>query len=55
MTGGAKQHRSAAFMLAYALANTGGVLAYLPFLTLLLPLKVEALVGARVLRCFRSF
>jgi MFS family permease len=45
MTGGPKQHRSAAFMLAYALANTGGVLAYLPFLTLLLPLKVEALVG----------
>lgn len=36
-------------MLAYALANAGGVLAYLPFLTLLLPLKVEALVGpARV-------
>lgn len=32
-------------MLAYALANAGGVLAYLPFLTLLLPLKVEALVG----------
>jgi MFS family permease len=36
-------------MLAYALANAGGVLAYLPFLTLLLPLKVEGLVGpARV-------
>jgi MFS family permease len=44
-TGEQGQRRSGGFMLAYALANAGGVLAYLPFLTLLLPLKVEALAG----------
>jgi len=41
----AAPRRSGGFLLAYALANAGGVLAYLPFLTLLLPLKVEALAG----------
>lgn len=39
------QRRSPAFLLAYALANAGGVIAYLPLLTLLLPIKVEAIAG----------
>jgi MFS family permease len=34
------------FLIVFALANVGGVIAYLPLLTLLLPLKVEALSGA---------
>lgn len=38
-------HRSAGFLLLFALANAGGVIAYLPLLTLLLPLKIEALAG----------
>lgn len=32
-------------LAAFALANAGGVIAYLPLLTLLLPIKVEALAG----------
>lgn len=35
--------RTAALLLAVALANAGGVVAYLPLFTLLLPLRVEAL------------
>ncbi|PAV67332.1 hypothetical protein WR25_08056 [Diploscapter pachys] len=35
--------RSPGFLGAVALANAGGVIAYLPLLTLLLPLKVEGL------------
>lgn len=41
----APEHRSPAFLLVYALANAGGVLGYLPLLTLLLPLKIEAVAG----------
>lgn len=37
--------RSLGFLLVYALANAGGVVAFLPLLTLLLPLKVEAVAG----------
>ena len=37
--------RSTFFLLLYALANAGGVIGYLPLLTLLLPIKVEGLVG----------
>jgi MFS family permease len=37
---------SRARLFAYALANTGGVLAYLPLLTLLLPGKVARIAGA---------
>jgi MFS family permease len=37
--------RSAAFLILFALANIGGVVSYLPLLTLLLPLKIEALSG----------
>ena len=37
------------FLLLYALANAGGVAAYLPFLTLLLPVRMAAAAGeARV-------
>ncbi len=37
--------RSPVFLLVFALANVGGVIAYLPLLTLLLPLKIELLSG----------
>ena len=37
--------RSATFLLVLALAHAGGVIAYLPLLTLLLPVKVEAVAG----------
>lgn len=49
-TGGAAAgQRSTGFLLLYALANAGGVIGYLPLLTLLLAIKVEALAGeARV-------
>jgi MFS family permease len=46
MTQSVSSPRTPAFLLAFALANAGGVLAYLPFLSLLLPLKVEAMAGA---------
>lgn len=39
------ERRSAGFLLIYALANMGGVIGYLPLLTLLLPLKIEAVAG----------
>lgn len=37
--------RSAGFLLLFALANAGGVIAYLPLLALLLPLKIEQIAG----------
>ena len=37
--------RSGAFLMIFALANVGGVIAYMPLLTLLLPLRIEALSG----------
>lgn len=44
--GGARADaRPAWFLLLYALAHAGGVMAYLPLLSLLLPLKVEAIAG----------
>lgn len=33
------------FLLVYALANAGGVIGFLPLLTLLLPMKIEAIAG----------
>lgn len=45
MPADAPARRSRSFLLLYALANAGGVIAYLPFLTLLLPLKVERIAG----------
>ncbi|QDZ09264.1 MFS transporter [Sphingomonas panacisoli] len=41
-TGG---NRSLGFLLIYAIANAGGVIGFLPLLTLLLPMKIEAVVG----------
>lgn len=38
--------RSPGFLLLVALANAGGVIAYLPVLTLLLPMQVERIAGA---------
>ena len=38
--------RSAILLLAVALANAGGVIAYLPLFSLLLPMRVEALEEA---------
>ena len=37
--------RSLGFLLIYALASAGGVIAYLPLLTLLLPIRVERAAG----------
>lgn len=37
--------RSTGFLLIFALAYVGGVVGYLPLLTLLLPIKVEAVAG----------
>lgn len=37
--------RGDGFLLLFALANAGGVVAYIPFLTLLLPAKIAALGG----------
>ena len=39
------QHQSIAFMLLYALAVAGGTMAYVPFLTILLPSRIAALAG----------
>ncbi len=37
--------RSVGLLAAFALANIGGVIAYLPLLTLLLPIKVDVIAG----------
>lgn len=39
------RERSGKFLLLFALANAGGVCAYVPLLTLLLPAKIAALAG----------
>ena len=44
--------RSAGFLLLFGLAHAGGVLGYLPLLSLLLPIKVEAMAGADRLGLF---
>ena len=41
----AKSGRVTGFLLRNALANAGGVIAFLPLLSLLLPIKVEAIAG----------
>ncbi|UVO49731.1 MFS transporter [Sphingomonas sp. SUN019] len=41
----AASRRSTAFLLTYALAYAGGVISYLPLLSLLLPLKIERVAG----------
>ncbi|WP_428685693.1 MFS transporter [Sphingopyxis sp.] len=45
--GGALHRQSMRFLLLYALAAAGGAIAYVPFLTLLLPARVAELGGAR--------
>ncbi|MBC3941547.1 MFS transporter [Sphingomonas albertensis] len=40
-----RDRRSTAFLLVFALAYAGGVVGYLPLLTLLLPIKVDAVAG----------
>lgn len=42
----APDRRSTGFLLIFALAYVGGVVGYLPLLTLLLPIKVDAVAGA---------
>ncbi|WP_338242910.1 MFS transporter [Aurantiacibacter hainanensis] len=39
------QRQSLRFMLLYALAAAGGAMAYVPFLTILLPVRVEAMAA----------
>lgn len=39
------QRQSLRFLLLYSLAMAGGAMAYIPFLTILLPVRVEALAG----------
>ena len=54
VVGKAGRSRSIGFLLAYALANAGGVLGYLPLLSMLLPLKVEAMAGEERLSLFTA-
>src|SRR3546814_8820747 len=42
----APRRQSLGFLLLYALAWAGGAIAYVPFLTILLPARMSALVGA---------
>ncbi|WP_445190804.1 MFS transporter [Sphingomonas sp. Tas61C01] len=46
------EHRSTWFLLIYALGYAGGVIGYLPLLTLLLPIKVDAVAGSARLDVF---
>ena len=48
------RHRSIAYLLAFALANAGGVIAYQPLLSLLLPLKVEQIAGVTRIGLFSA-
>lgn len=43
----AERRRGTQFLLLYALANAGGFVAYVPFLTLLLPSKMAAVAGGQ--------
>lgn len=40
-----QRRQSTRFLLLYALAAAGGAIAYVPFLTILLPVRVEAMAG----------
>ncbi|MDE1467602.1 MFS transporter [Aurantiacibacter sp. D1-12] len=40
------ERQSLRFLLLYALAVAGGAVAYVPFLTILLPVRIEAMAGA---------
>ena len=50
----AARPRPPAFLIVFALANAGGVIAYLPLLTLLLPLKIELLSGGERIGVFTA-
>lgn len=41
-----KTHQSYRFLLLYALASAGGAIAYVPFLTILFPMRVAGIAGA---------
>ncbi|WAT17557.1 MFS transporter [Aurantiacibacter sp. MUD11] len=49
-TGAAASDQSLRFMLLYALAVAGGAMAYVPFLTILLPVRVEGLADGEAVR-----
>ena len=46
--------RSTAFLMLYALASAGGVIAYLPLLSLLLPMRIEHVSGDARLGVFTA-
>ena len=43
----AGESQSTRYLLLYALAAAGGAMAYMPFLTILLPVRVEAMAGGQ--------
>jgi len=47
-------HRRFGFLLLYAIANAGGVIGYMPLLTLLLPMKIEGAAGDARLGVFTA-
>ncbi|WEK00122.1 MAG: MFS transporter [Candidatus Sphingomonas phytovorans] len=47
-------HRAVGFLLIYAIAHVGGVMGYLPLLSLLLPMKIEAVAGDARLGVFTA-
>lgn len=51
---GAPDRRSIGFLLIYAFANAGGVIGFLPLLTLLLPVKIETIAGDGQLGLFTA-
>jgi MFS family permease len=51
---GTPDRRSVAFLLIYALANAGGVIGFLPLLSLLLPVKIETIAGDERLGLFTA-
>ncbi|MBN8808871.1 MAG: MFS transporter [Sphingomonas sp.] len=54
MTPSGPSRRSTGFLLVYALANAGGVIGFLPLLSLLLPIKIEAVAGEARLGLFTA-
>ncbi len=47
-------HRPIGFLLIYAIAHAGGVMAYLPLLSMLLPMKIEGVSGDARLDIFTA-
>ena len=48
------ERRPLGFLLAFALAHAGGTVGFLPFLSLLLPLKVEGVAGTERIALFTA-